>query len=278
MRNLFGAPLSCAAAVLSLSLLVSCGGQPLPAGSPSVSTPAEKPTPSPAVETGVDRPTIPENVAEGIAYLYDFRFSARYDDRVTGDFSLALPEGRTLSLLERYESELVPILQHCYDGDGMVPHMYQRYWYTLETGGSLLVQTDFYEPDSVEYISHLWTDTQGAETNRGVAVGSTEGALLSAYTEDLFYLGPDEAEPAIATFTEDYDTGFTFDCAYAWQPYTTETNDIRDITFYIRDGIVASIVMAEPYELRYVYGYDRDAGIQYANAQRDALGSAAETQ
>ena len=62
-----------------------------------------------------------------------------------------------------------------------------------------------------------------------------------------------------------------FDCAYAWQPYTRENNDCRDITFYLRDGAVAAIEIASPYELRYVHGYDRDAGLETANANRATL-------
>ncbi|MEL7657738.1 MAG: hypothetical protein AAGU75_17725, partial [Bacillota bacterium] len=52
-----------------------------------------------------DRPTVPENVAEGIDYLYDFRFSERYDANITEAFSLSLsdkvsPIRNTLFLFE----------------------------------------------------------------------------------------------------------------------------------------------------------------------------------
>ena len=63
----------------------------------------------------------------------------------------------------------------------------------------------------------------------------------------------------------------SFDCAYAWQPFAVESNDIRDITFYINDGVVVAIEMMEPYELRYVYGYDRDAGLARAVENRNKL-------
>ncbi|MGN0710751.1 MAG: hypothetical protein ACI4LO_03240 [Anaerovoracaceae bacterium] len=46
---------------------------------------------------------------------------------------------------------------------------------------------------------------------------------------------------------------FEFDYAYAWQPYNAENNDIRDITFYIKDGKISSIEVIKPFELRYVY-------------------------
>lgn len=264
--------------VILSCLLTACDSQLPPTDDPVVSGSAMV-SDEPVVSNGDfadDKPTIPDHVAEGIDYLYDFRFSERYDDRVSDEFSLALPSGfnpsdDTLFLFENYQTELVPISEASYDGDGMVPHMYQRYWYTFETGDSLLVQTDFYEPDDVEYISCVWTDIEGASTNQNVAVGSTEAELLSAYTEDLFYLEQDAAEPAVAKFEEDYDAGFAFDYAYAWQPFTGETNDIRDITFYIKDGKVASIEMMNPFELRYVYGYDGDAGLQYANEKRSEL-------
>lgn len=61
------------------------------------------------------------------------------------------------------------------------------------------------------------------------------------------------------------------DTPYMWQPFTPETNEIRDMTFYIKDGKVAALEIIEPYELRHVYGYDRDAGLQYANVKREAL-------
>lgn len=234
--------------VMLLCVLAACS-KPMPS--------ADDPAASDRV-IARDKPTIPENAAEGIDSLYDFRFSERYGDRVSGNFSLILPEGTgfhrdRLCLLEKYENKTPPVSVYSYDGEGMAPHMYKRYWYTFETGGSLLVETDFYEPDSVEYVSYFWTDAEGAKTNQGIGVGSTETALLSAYTEDLYYLDLDDAEPAMVKYAEDHDAGFEFDHAYAWQPFTTENNDIRDITFYIKDGKVSSIEVAEPFELRYVY-------------------------
>lgn len=50
-------------------------------------------------------------------------------------------------------------------------------------------------------------------------------------------------------------------------PFTQESNELRDITFYMKDGVVAAIEVMEPYELRYVYGYDRAAGLKYADNQ-----------
>ena len=39
-----------------------------------------------------DKPTIPENVEEGMEYLYDFRFADRYDANIMDDFSLVMPD------------------------------------------------------------------------------------------------------------------------------------------------------------------------------------------
>jgi hypothetical protein len=232
-----------------------------------------------------DKPTIPENVAEGIENLYDFRFSERYDDRITDDFSISLSGeastigGDTLFLFEKYQNKVNAVKEELYDGDGMVPYQHKRYWYSFKEGG-LMVGTQYYEPDHVEYISYLWTDVEGAKTNQKVAVGSSEKQLLSAYTDHLYYLDKDEALSENGMYgiimieSPDGDLGkldekYDFDCAYLWQPFTPETNEIRDIAFYIKDGKVAAIEMTEPFELRHVYGYDRDAGLKYTEEQRN---------
>lgn len=49
------------------------------------------------------------------------------------------------------------------------------------------------------------------------------------------------------------------DSAYYYQPF--EDNDIRDIHFYMRDGEVVAIEMFSPFELRHVYGTDRDEAL-----------------
>lgn len=231
-----------------------------------------------------DKPTVPENVPEGMDYLYDFRFSEKYDSRITDDFSLVLsdkvsPIRDTLCLFEKYQNKHDAVKEYLYDGDGMVPYMYKRYWYTLEEGG-LMVGTHYYEPDNVEYMSYLWSDVEGAKTNRNVAVGSAEKELLSAYTDNLYYIDKGEAlsETGLSVISiigyqegnlEELDENYDFDYAYMWQPFTPETNEIRDITFYIKGGRVVAIEMVEPYELRHVYGYDRDAGLQYTEEQRE---------
>lgn len=231
-----------------------------------------------------DRPTVPENVAEGIGHLYDFRFSDRYDYRITDDFSLSLsdkdnPIGDTLFIFEKYQNEMNTVKEYLFDGDGIVPYMYKRYWYNLDNG-NLMIGTHYYEPDNVEYISYLWSNIEGVKTNKDIAVGSTEKQLLSAYTDDLYYIDKEEAFTGsdglsvigIIGYDEgnvkEFDDKYDFDYAYMWQPFTPETNEIRDITFYIKSGKIVAIEIIEPFELRHVYGYDRDAGLQYTDERR----------
>ncbi len=260
------------AALLSLGCVLSaCGGPGAETAAPTVPTGESLPStqPAPTQEPTGDRPTIPEDVAEGIEYLYDFRFSQRYDDRVSNSFSLTIPGvEKPLTLFERYQSDMEPEREFTYDGDGLVPHMYRRYWYTLKDGASLLVETDFYEPDGVEYISYLWTNAEGAKTDLNIGVGSSEEELLGAYTEGLYYLEKEQAEPEVQKMAGDPEPDFRFDCGYTWQPFTQESNDIRDVTFYLQEGKVTSVEVMNPFELRYVYGYDRQAGLDDADAKR----------
>ena len=276
MKDRFRILLASALLIILLSLLAACGSPTLPGEAIGLDEKIVK-----------DRPTVPENAAEGIDYLYDFRFSERYDDRITDDFSLVYPDvlsdesgpiSDTIFLFKNYQNEMDPVKEYLYDGDGMVPHMYKRYWHTFQEGG-LMIGTHYYEPDEVEYISYLWSDIEGVKTNKNVSVGSTEKELLSAYADDLYYIDKGEAcsESGLSVIgiigykegnSEELDESYDFDYAYAWQPFTPETNEIRDITFYIKGGRVAAIEMLEPFELRHVYGYDRDAGLQYTEEQR----------
>lgn len=237
-----------------------------------VSTPSQAgPETTPAIPAGADagdRPTIPEDVALGTEYLYDFRFSERYDARVSDPFSLSFPRtvdtgvpDNRLFLLARYQNEKAPSGEGTRDGEGMVPHMYRTYRYEFDGAGSLMVETDFYEPDGLEFVSYLWTDIAGAATGAQVGVGSGEGEILAAYPQDLYYL-----EPGMGLDPES-----PYDCGYVYQPFTAQSNDIRDITFYLQDGVVAAVEMTEPYELRYVYGYDRDWGLERADANRRGM-------
>lgn len=225
-----------------------------------------------------DKPTIPENVEEGMEYLYDFRFADRYDANIMDDFSLVMPDSASpipglFFLFEKYHNALEAAKEFSQDGDGMVPYIHKKYWYTLDAGG-LMIGTDYYEPDNVEYISYLWADVEGVKTNRDVAVGSAEEELLSSYAENLYYLKKEEAlsETGFIGYQggniENLDKDSDFEYAYMWQPFTPDTNEIRDITFYIENGKVAAIEMIRPFELRYVYGYDRDAGLQHTAEKR----------
>lgn len=225
----------------------------------------------PTIDPGNDKPTIPQDLPSDMEYLYDFRFSERYDSHVTPDFSLGLLGSAvsldgTLSLFEKYQNANEPGGEYTYDGDGMVPHRYKQYRYTFQQG-TLMIGTDYYEPDNVEYISYLWTDLEGVQTNRNISVGSSEAELLQAYTSDLYFLEQGDTEPGTSAVNKESNVGVC-DYAYAWQPFNQESNELRDITFYIKDGAVAAIEIMEPYELRYVYGYDRAAGLESANAKR----------
>ncbi len=232
-----------------------------------------------------NRPTVPENIPEGIEHLYDFIFSDRYDYRITDNFSLSLPDidspiSDTFFLFENYDNEIDTVKEYLYDGEGMVPYMNKRYWYNFEKG-NFMIGTHYYEPDNVEYISYLWSDIEGVKTNKNIAVGSTEKELLLAYTNDLYYIDKEEAisgsDGLSVIFiigynegnTEGLDEKYDFDYAYMWQPFTPETNELRDITFYIKDKGIIAIEIIEPFELRHVYGYDRDAGLRYTENQRE---------
>ena len=200
-----------------------------------------------------DRPTIPTDIGDGMEYLYDFTFAERYDNQVTDDFSVTFPAGMlagkendTISLLERFQLQNEFVEEDTYGSDGMRPCDYKEY--SLSNGsGKLYVKTDFYELDGVEYVNCIASDMDGVKTNQNVGVGSSDKEILTAYPENLYFLEQDDMQPAFAASDE-------FDYAYTWQPYHQDTNDIRDITFYMKEGRVAVMEMMEPFELRYVYG------------------------
>ena len=102
--------------------------------------------------------------------------------------------GDELFLYEKYQGELNGGEVTVYDGDGMTPHKYKRYWDSFETG-NLEIGTHYYEPDGVEYISYLWSDIEGVKTHRNISVGSAEEDILSAYPEDLYYVDQESASP-----------------------------------------------------------------------------------
>lgn len=227
----------------------------------------------PANSSGADKPTIPEDVAAGTEYLYDFRFTEKYDDQVTSDFALIFPSGNlegvknnTIFLLERYQLANKPIQESAYQSDGMQPHKLKDYYFDFNEIGSIYLTTDFYEPDDLEYVSFVWTNINGAKTNLGVGVGSSEQELLTAYTDKLYYLNQGDMEPVY--FSLDDGPDYEFEYAYAWRPFTAETNEIRDITFYMKDGAVAAIEMIKPFELRYVYGFNGEMALQKADENR----------
>ncbi len=231
--------------------------------------------------TADDCPSVPDEIPEGTEELYDFCFSEKYDAHVTDDFSLVIMERMDSSykkfvLFDKFEKEQEPIKEYLYDGDGMVPYQQKKYWYNVQDG-DFLIGTDYYELDDVEYISYLCTDATDITTNRNIGVGSTENDILSAYTENLYYLDKEEALSETGLFMlaweyegeeEVFSDKFSFDAAYLWQPFTPETNEIRDITFYLKDEKVIAVEMIKPFELRHVYGYDRIAGLEFSNEKR----------
>lgn len=214
---------------------------------------------------GRDTPTRPETIPQDMENLYDFHFSERYDDRIRDDFSLLIPKEGTdafhiLFLLDTYQTKYRVAEAYAFSGDGLVPYVPKRYLTTFEDG-NLMIGTDDYEADHVEYISYLWSDIEGVKTNKGVAVGSAETELLAAYQEGLCYMDKAEALSDLnmtalsilgygedQTLIESYD----FDYAYFWQPFNPAENDVRDITFFIRDDTVSAIEMQNPLELRHV--------------------------
>ena len=235
--------------------------------------------------TPVDKPTIPSNLNKDLYYIYDFTFSERYDARMKDDFSLNFsdvgnPTQENYTLFDSFKdlTQTAPVIQH--ESDDLVPpEQHKLYWYTMDNGG-LFVDTDYFELDQREYIAYLWTNIEGAKTNKTVAVGSSENDLLIAYKDNLLYLEKDEAlsekksnllsfsdfsDEHLATLEEKYD----FDYAYVWQPFTPETNDIRDITFFMKNDTVIAMEIIKPSELRHVYGYDRELGLQQTEEKRN---------
>lgn len=242
---------------------------------------------SPSTEsnaTPLDKPTIPQSVHEDLHYLWDFTFSERYDARMTDDFSLTLTDKSgqvhgTYTLFDHFNVEEQTIKVLGYESDDLTPpSQHNLYWFASQNGG-LFVDTDYYALDNQVFIAYLWSNIEGMHTNKGVAVGSTESNLLMTYKDDLYYLEKDETLSAtrsnllsysefvdrnLATLEKKYD----FEYAFVWQPFTPETNEIRDITFFMKQSKVVGIEINMPPELRHVYGYDRDRGLALTEAMR----------
>lgn len=216
------------------------------------------------------KPTVPEGISEDMKYLYEVSFADRYEKNVDSEFSFVWPDGTELFLYEQGDDlSLEQELE--FDGSGLTPYTYKRYW-SGDPEDRRMVGTHHYELDGLEYIDYLWSDAPGVKTARGVSVGSSEEELLAAYPEDLYYIPRGEAlservlgvyEIAEAGFDEsamEVKEAFEFDFAYCWQPF--EDNDCRDVTFYCRDGSVCAVEAVSPFELRHVYGFDREASLQ----------------
>lgn len=277
MKKYLRSALLCAMTAVLLGL-TACQS-PSPAGSSqepaaSSSSAVSGDAASGSADVPSDRPTIPDGIPEDMHYLYDLSFSQRYDDRITDQFSLTLPDGNTFRLFEKYQYPGGASSRFGHDGDGMVPHEYSYYWYN-SNDGALMIGTDDYVPDQVEYISYLWSNLPGTKTDLGVAVGSTERELL-AYTDELFFVEFDEAITGVGSGFQGYgpiynedgyyqlDPRCEFDYAYLFQPSC-------DIMFYMKDGAVVAIETMHPFEARHVYGYDREAGLRETETRRAAL-------
>lgn len=209
--------------------------------------------------SGSDTPTRPEALSKELEHLYDFHFSERYDEQILDEFSLLIPkEGsdafQILFLLDTYETKYRVTEAYAFPNDGLVPYIPKRYLSTFEDG-SLMIGTDDYEADHVEYISYLWSDLEGVRTNKGVMVGSAEEAIFLNYTEHLYYMDKGEAFSNLNRSarsilgdggTQTPDEKYDFDYAYLWQPADAAQNDRRYLTFFIRDGYVSAIEMQNP--------------------------------
>ena len=200
-----------------------------------------------------DCPTVPPDIPDYMSYLYDFAFSERYDKLVTTAFSLCIND-RILSLLEPYTNEKDPYKTVSYGGDGMVPYDTYRYWFK-EDAGDLVIATHCYELDNKEYLSYIFTSIPGSILNSGVGIGSKIEDVELIYTEHFRDLGGYDSWSGTPELlrVDDELTFNSYDHLYVWQPFTPETNEIRDITFFTKDGIVVAIEMMLPYEARYVY-------------------------
>lgn len=220
-----------------------------------------------------ERPTVPTDAAEGTEYLYDFLFRERYGAKVdkTYTFMVLNEESGSVdyyTLLMPVEGALEGAVAESIDGDGMTPYQLKRY---KQDGpdGSLVVGVHAYPLDEVEYISYLWTDRPEVWTDWYIGVGESEEDLLWSYwgRANLRLIKKEKAELDWMSAHSTWD----FDELYVWQPFTPENNDVRDITFYMKDRKVAAIEMTVPYELRYVYGHDAEAELQRADERRQGL-------
>lgn len=245
----------------------------------------------PPDESGTASTAEPSTEPSENAELQDI--AAYYAAQVTDDYSLTLPDGTTLRLCAPYAPLADCTREYFFDGDGMTVNDYLRH---AREDYSLIVGTAYYSAERAEAIRQYWSDfgpswsytyegkadeefidylctnVVGAKTDRGVAVGDGESAVLTAYPEKLLYIS-NGTEVWNAGSGEDGDYNeppIVFDYALAWRPY--ENNDCRDITFYIKDGRVVTIEIISPYELRYVYGFDNEESDRVIAEKRAALG------
>ena len=207
-----------------------------------------------------ERPSVPDR-KWSIKDYFDFTFTERYDDKKDMAFSLTLPKEKDdpIVLYDRFSYDTSVYKRFASGGkkyvyrsenDGLTAYDSKKYLYISNNGTFLALETDYYEPEDREYVSCVRTNAPGAATDRGIAVGSSGKEVLAAYTEDIYHLTKEQTE----MYPIENEPSFAFDYAIVWQPFTPETNDTRDITFYMKDGKVVVIEIMQPFELRYVYG------------------------
>lgn len=237
---------SVAAALLALMLLLgltACTGE----------KPSPDPAPAPTEPTGQTDPKAPDAQEGSDPTAEQTVFFLQFPKNLDTGY-----QNNILSLRDPFQPAQKAAWQNSFqEGEGTYAH----YWFDLVASAQLYVET----------IAALWTNAEGATTGRNVGVGSTERDILAAYTKDLYSIAKDAAEPLCNPSENEPVPTLDYDCAYLYQPFTPETNDVRDITFFVKNGKVTSIKISEPAELSYVYGYDHDAGLKAADDKRAEL-------
>ncbi|MDY3014817.1 MAG: hypothetical protein SOR61_06490 [Evtepia sp.] len=247
---------SVAAALLALMLLLgltACTGE----------KPSPDPAPAPTEPTGQTDPKAPDAHEGSDPTAEQTVFFLQFPKNLDTGY-----QNNILSLREPFQAVQEATWQGKLSGDGTAA-AYAHYWFDLVASAQLYVETK--TVSGQETISALWTNAEGATTGRNVGVGSTERDILAAYTKDLYSIAKDAAEPLCNPSENEPVPTLDYDCAYLYQPFTPETNDVRDITFFVKNGKVTSIKISEPAELSYVYGYDHDAGLKAADDKRAEL-------
>ena len=184
---------------------------------------------------------------------YSFVFTDGEDLRTINiaDRKFTLPDymketGRKLEYTDYYADYLTHI---SYERPGVRGQSAGNAGFLMETLNYNMPNTD----DALAVVIYMCTDGPWEpKTYRGIVAGSSEKDLLRLYPDDLYYLGKGEASGDNEIYRRNKD----FDYAYFYFP---KDKTSRDITFYIKDGMVSFIEMISAYERRYVYGGESDS-------------------